>query len=224
MKKILIFLLFTIVSATIVHAQNSLNTKTVLLIAQETSLDMDLMLSKEVTPIVDLIKKAGYRIVIASESGKVISGFSNSITPDIRLSDVDPMQYAGIIVPCMGVEEHTPTMRTIGVEIIRKAIAQKVPVAAQKAGVELVALAGGLDGKQFALQKDDVSSGGIYDSGDGMYDLAPTAIYKGTGVVRDGLIITSGTCPYMAKERNLPDGTVELTKQFLHMLSVANSK
>lgn len=222
MKNIVVLVLMFAGSATIVHAQ--MNTKAVLLIAQETSFDMELMLSKEVKPIVDLVKKAGYRIVIASGSGKVISGISSSITPDIRLSDVNPSQYAGIIVPCMAVEEHNPIIRNIEIEIIRKAIAQKIPIAVQKAAVELVAHAEGLDGKQFAAQQEDVSSSGIYNSDDEMYDLAPTAIYKGTGVVRDGLIVTSGTCPYMAKDRNLPDGTVEMTKQFIDILSLANSK
>jgi hypothetical protein len=220
MKKIAALLLVLAGSAANLDSQQALNDKVVLIIAQESSDSMDLMIAKEVTPMINLLKKAGYGVAIASESGKLILGSSNSIKPDIRLSDVDPTRYVGVVVPCMGVDDYTPVMRTLGVEIIRKAVSLKIPVAAQMAGVELLAVAGVLDGKQFALQKSYVSTTGIYNSDDTMYDLAPTAIYKGTGVIQDGLIITSGTCPYKAAEKGLPDGTIELTKKFIDMLSL----
>ena len=36
-------------------------------------------------------------------------------------------------------------------------------------------------------------------------------IYSGRGVVQDGNIMTSGTCPMMAKMTGYKDGTAELT-------------
>ncbi len=35
-------------------------------------------------------------------------------------------------------------------------------------------------------------------------------IHSGTGVVRDGLILTSAICPFMARQLNINDGTEEL--------------
>jgi hypothetical protein len=40
----------------------------VLLIAQESSMDMDLMLSKEVGVMVDRLEKAGFDVIVASDS------------------------------------------------------------------------------------------------------------------------------------------------------------
>ncbi|NLV31453.1 MAG: hypothetical protein GXY47_09885 [Acidobacteria bacterium] len=36
------------------------------------------------------------------------------------------------------------------------------------------------------------------------------AVFAGTGVVTDGLILTSGICPYMQLKANMKDGTKEL--------------
>ena len=36
------------------------------------------------------------------------------------------------------------------------------------------------------------------------------AVFAGTGVVTDGLILTSGICPYMQLKGNRKDGTKEL--------------
>jgi hypothetical protein len=73
------------------------------------------------------------------------------------------------------------------------------PVAAQLGGVSALAQAGLLRGKKYASieQGPSPAFGG--------------AIYSGTGVVKDGLILTSGICPYMARARKLKDGTEELT-------------
>jgi hypothetical protein len=38
---------------------------------------------------------------------------------------------------------------------------------------------------------------------------------SGTGVVQNGGVITSGTCPYQAKLTGRPDGTVELAQKLI---------
>jgi hypothetical protein len=43
-------------------------------------------------------------------------------------------------------------------------------------------------------------------------------IYSGEGVVRDGNIITSGTCPWKTREYGKPDGTPELTRMFIEAI------
>lgn len=47
------------------------------------------------------------------------------------------------------------------------------------------------------------------------YERFKEGIYGGTGVVRDGGIITSGTCPYQARMTGRPDGTAELTQKLI---------
>ncbi|MEJ2246262.1 MAG: hypothetical protein P8Y80_09350, partial [Acidobacteriota bacterium] len=37
------------------------------------------------------------------------------------------------------------------------------------------------------------------------------ATFGGTGVVRDGLVLTSGLCPHMARTLETDDGTEQLT-------------
>jgi hypothetical protein len=44
------------------------------------------------------------------------------------------------------------------------------------------------------------------------------AAYSGRGVVQDGNIITSGTCPFIAKQESATDGTPELTQALIHEL------
>ena len=62
-----------------------------------------------------------------------------------------------------------------------------------------LARAGLLDGKRYAYGYATIEEG----------------IYSGTGVVQDGLVITSGTCPYQARLTGRPDGTAELTQKLI---------
>jgi hypothetical protein len=48
--------------------------------------------------------------------------------------------------------------------------------------------------------------------------LIPEGIYDGTGVVQDGQVITSGTCPHQARPTGSPDGTAELTKKLIEAI------
>jgi len=41
------------------------------------------------------------------------------------------------------------------------------------------------------------------------------SVYSGEGVIEDGLIITSGTCPWKAREYGKQDGTPKLTSLFI---------
>ena len=90
---------------------------------------------------------------------------------------------------------------------MKKAVAQGKPVAAQIAGVFTLAKAGVLNGKQFAIRS-------------GYEKYVPEGIYKGEGVVQDGNLLTSGSCPHMANASR-PDTTAELTQKFITMLASA---
>ena len=179
--------------------------KQVLLVAVDTSEDMKLMLTDEVGVMKDLLEKAGYKVVVASESGELIVGdATTTLKPDMKHSDVKVSDYSGFIFPCMAVPE-TDMAPDGAVAIARAAAAQGKPMAAQLGGVMTLAKAGALDGKHFAF---------IENPG----DLAPGAVWDGTGVVQDGSIMTSGTCPYMELMGQGADGTVELTQKLIAAL------
>ena len=182
----------------------------VLLIAEEQSADMELMLTKEVGVMVSMLEKAGYKVVVASKSGQPIKGTNTTLNPDLKLADVKVEDYAGIMVPCMGVDLDPPLPPVEAVEIVKKAVALGKPIAAQVGGIFILNAAGALDGKQFALYNE------FYN--DLKYFL-PKGIYKGNGVVQDGNIITSGVCPMVAEMTGLSDGTTQLTKKFIDTLA-----
>jgi putative intracellular protease/amidase len=176
----------------------------VLMILSEKSDAMEYMLNQEVGVMVELLGKADFKVVTASVSGTPISDGKMTLKPDLKLADVKIEDYAGVIVPCMArnLEEKIPAEVT---EVIKKAAEQDKVIAAQMGGVLLLDAAGVLKGKQFTMV--DILSTNIQDG-----------IYIGEGIVQDGKIITSGVCPYMARELGKKDGTAELTQKFIDKL------
>ena len=127
--------------------------KQVLLVAQEQSEDMELMLTKEVGVMVDMLEKVGYKVVVASASGQPITGGATTLKPDLKLADVKVDDYAGFVFPCMAVDMDLPPPPE-AVRIAEEALAQGKPVAAQVGGVVTLASAEVLNGKQFAFPED----------------------------------------------------------------------
>jgi hypothetical protein len=66
-----------------------------------------------------------------------------------------------------------------------------------------LAKAGLLKGKKYAA---------IFEFQDPYFE---GSILSGSGIVRDGNIITSGICPFMAKERQTKDGTKDLVRTLI---------
>ena len=182
--------------------------KVLVLLSWENSLDMELMLTKEVGVMVSMLEKAGYKPVVASPSAQPLVGSATTLKPDLKLADVKVEDYAGFIVPCLAVPETGFTVPPEAAAIVKKAVGLGKPVAAQLAGVFTLAKADVLSGKQFAI-------------GSGYEKYIPDGIYKGVGVVQDGNLITSGTCPRMAKAGVAPDGTPELTQKLIALLASA---
>ena len=178
-----------------------------LVVGLEQSDDMELMLTKEVAVMVSMLEKAGYEVVVASASGEPITGGTTTLTPDLKRADVKVDDYVGFMFPCLAVDMDLPPPAE-AVRIAKEAVAQGKPVAAQNGGGVTLSAAGALNGKQFAL---------LQDPGARM----PGGSYKGTGVVQDGNIITSGTCPYMARMTGLQDGTSELTQKLIDSLAAS---
>jgi transcriptional regulator GlxA family with amidase domain len=86
-------------------------------------------------------------------------------------------------------------------------VAAGKPVAAQFGAVYTLAEAGLLKGKRYAIFSEPEE--------DSRFD---GAVYSGNGVVQDGNIITSGTCPFIARQEGATDGTPKLTQTLIDEL------
>ena len=162
----------------------------------------DFMLTKEVQVMKAMLKDAGFDVLTATPSGELVKGSTASLQPDLKLDDVRTSDYVGVIVPCMG--SNDPPISE-AVAIVSQAWQQGKPLAAQNGGVFTLGAARVLKGKRFACQPGDA-----HWIADGTY--------SGDGVVVDGNVATSGTCPYAAKALAKQDGTAELTKKFITLL------
>ena len=185
----------------------------VLLIPREgNSRDIELMLTKEVGVMIITLKDAGFQVVVASASGQPIVGRTTTLEPDLKLADVKVADYAGFIMPCMAVGLFPgPPVAPEAVAIVKKAVAEGKPVAAQLGSVIILAEAGVLAGKRYAFFTDPLNP----SYGQERDTRFAGAIYSDINVVQDGNIITSGTSPYIARMFGFPDGTATLTRALI---------
>jgi len=162
----------------------------------------DISLTKEVAVMKSALNEVGFEVVTATASGELVKGSGESLKPDLKLVDVRVGDYVGVMVPCMA--SYDPVDSKM-VDIVKQAWRLGMPLAAQNSGVLVLTSAGVLRGKRFAIAADnagDVSGG----------------TFAGIGVVVDGNIVTSGTCPNRAKVLSKPDGTAELTQKFIALI------
>jgi putative intracellular protease/amidase len=193
-------LLIAIVLCTCILS-NAQSTSKVLLFMRnaQTSGDLEYMLRKEVGVMKDTLEKSGYKVVITTLDGASFSAGSTTVKADIRLTDVKVADYAGFILPCLAVPSvPEPVVSSEAIALVQGAIAAGKPVAAQTGSLWTLAKAGLLKGKKYAYAMAEQSP---HFAG---------ATFAGTGIVRDGLIITSGICPYMALKAKMNDGTEQL--------------
>jgi putative intracellular protease/amidase len=181
----------------------------VLLYIEGESSQLEYMLIHEVGKMKQILKQAGFEVTIATMSGEVLKTDSVTLKPDLKLSMVNVDSFAGFIMPCMAVGDSVVTSEEIN--FVKKAVKENKPIAAQLGAVLILAKAGVLKGKKFAFidEKDENAN---------MYPAFKSGIYSGKGVVKDGNIITSGTCPWMAKEKGYKDGTEELTRTLINVI------
>lgn len=169
---------------------------------------MKLFITEEVNVMVDMLEMAGYEAVVASPSGEPIVADTATLTPDMKLADVNADDYVGFVFPCMGQPDDPPERDADALRLAKEAAEQAKPIAAQVGGVITLGQAGVLDGKKYALPL-------------AMMYLIPDGIHEGIGVVQDGNIITSGTCPFMAIMSGEENKTTELTQKFIDTLASA---
>ena len=121
-----------------------------LLFIKDGSFDLAYMLKKEVGPMRQILEQAGMRVIIATVSGEVIKTDSITIKPDIRMSEVKTEDYAGFIFPCMS----SGTIQLEAVTVVKRAVSENKPVAAQLGSVLIFGEAGVLKGKKFAFMNE----------------------------------------------------------------------
>ncbi len=178
------------------------NTPKVLLFMRnaQSSDDLEYMLKKEVGVMKVSLEKSGYKVIIATLDGSSFSAGSTTVKADIKLAEANVADYAGFILPCLAVPSYPapPEVSPEALALVKGAISAGKPVAAQTGSLWTLAKAGLLKGKKYAYAFEEKSP---YFEG---------AAFAGTGVVSDGLIITSGICPYMALKTKANDGTEQL--------------
>ena len=171
----------------------------VLLFMRSGSGDLEFMLQKEVGVMKDALERSGFKVVVATLDGSDFSAGSTMVKTDIKLGDAKVADYAGFILPCMMVASYPmPDISPEALNLVKGFVAAGKPVAAQTGSLWTLAKAGVLKGKKYAYafaEKHEYFKG---------------ATFGGTGVVRDGLILTSGLCPHMARTMKTKDGSEEL--------------
>lgn len=189
----------------------------VLLIPREGySADIQLMLDKEVGVMRRMLMFAGFKVEVATASGRPIVSPTMDLKPDMILANVKKEDYVGFIMPCMAVGGIPgPPVAPEAVELVKYAVAEGKPVAAQFGSTIILAQAGVLKGKKYAFFSDPLKPTPYRKITDPRFT---DAIYSGRGVVQDGKIFTSSTCPMIEKVTGFPDGTAELTQMFIDEL------
>ena len=202
MKRLLVFLLSTALLFSCGKDQPK-----VLLFVTDGSRDLELMLTKEVLVMKEILEKSDLEVVIASLSAEPISVDIITVKPDLKLNEVDIADYSGFLFPCMAPpwdKIYEPNSEVVA--FIKEAAEEGKPMASQTLSVADFAKAGILVGKKYAftLEPDQDE-----------YPEFRGGIYSGEGIIQDGNIITSGTCPWKAREYDLQDGTPKLTELFI---------
>ena len=170
----------------------------ILLYIRDWSAATDFMLSNEVGVMTNLLEDAGLQVVVVTSSGQPVVGSTATLKADLSLKEVTVSEYAGFLLPCMAAGA-PGYIHPEAVEMVRAAGAAGKPVAAQYGSVFTLSRAGLLTGRPYAFEWAAFSEG----------------TYAGTGVVGDGSVFTSGTCPYKAAGTGRPDGTAELTRKLI---------
>jgi putative intracellular protease/amidase len=183
----------------------------VLLFVTDGSRDLELMLTKEVIVMKEMLEQANLDVVVSTLSGESVSRDTVSVETDLKLSDVSTSDYAGFIFPCMAPpweKIYDPNSEVVA--FIKKVSKEGKPMASQTLSVADFAKAGILVDMKYAFTLDpDVNEYPEFKGG----------IFSGEGVIQDGNIITSGTCPWKAREFDLIDGTPKLTQLFIQALA-----
>jgi putative intracellular protease/amidase len=186
----------------------------VLLFVTDGSRDLELMLTREVLAMKDLLEKSNLEVDIATLTGERISVDTVVVIPDFKLVNVNASEYEGYMFPCIPCiappwdKIYEPNKEVVS--FIKEAYQEARPMASQTLSVADFAKAGILVNRKYAFTIDpDLDEYPEFQGG----------IYSGEGIIQDGLIITSGTCPWKTREYGKPDGTPKLTELFIQAVT-----
>ena len=177
--------------------------KVLMIVNEGKSSDLELMLTQEVGVMRSLLQKAVVDVMVTTASGEPLVAGAARLMPDLKLSDVHVSDYVGVIMPCMATGG--AALPPEGSALIKAVVAAGKPIAVQTGSVVLLARAGVLSGKRYAIAKSWPET----------HPELKDAVYSGEGIVQDGRIITSGICPATARAQRMPDGTSKLTEAFI---------
>lgn len=200
-KRQIVFGIMTVVGLLLfVHAAMPQQGGKVLLIIRDVKLAdppyLEWAITKEAGVMKEMLQKAGYVVEVASPTGESWGTPTHALKPDRKLSDINVANYKGFVIPCLAIESQAlhPDLAAV----IKSAVEKGKLVAAQTGGVALLAKAGVMLGKKYAVVGQVVPE-------------LKDGVYSGSGVVKDGNIITSGICPVSAREfKGMQDGTSKL--------------
>lgn len=202
MKKIMA-IIFLAGLATILSAWSNDKPKILILIAREGSERIDLVLTKEVGVMTQMITNAGFLVETASVSGDPLIGSKVSLRIDRKLDDLRLEDYSGVIIPCLAQPFSVADKKVIS--LIQEIVKRNMPLATQRGSIEVLSQAGVLIGRGHTSGREELGTTG--------------GTILGRGVFQDGNIITSSNCPW-AEEYGYKDGTRELTERFIGMVKV----
>jgi putative intracellular protease/amidase len=219
MRRMIIFVtVVTLVVTGIISLDSQVfgqSAKKVLMIPREGySADLDLMIKMEIGVMQLLLKNAILGVDVATTSGLPIVGHTEKITDIKQLRNININDYAGVIIACMAVGgsgQPYPAVAPEVIAIVRKALSDGKPVAANGNAPVILAEAGVLKGKKYSYMRDPL----IPIQTAPAFPAFQDAIYGGSGLVQDGIIITSGVCPTLEKVLGMENGTVKLTRAFI---------
>ena len=199
-KTIIACLLLTFSSSLYSAAQN----EKVLLYIRGTAPYIDVSMEKEVAVMIEMLEEAGFTVIVATTTGDPIKdneGKGIRLKPDMDIGRVRIRRYLGIILPCMALGRRFPTTEEIS--LVKEAVAHGIPLAAQHYATVILAQAGALDGKKYAVNQPTFIEGGIYG---------------GQGVIKDGNIITASHDANAVKLEGGIDTTGDLTRIFIETI------
>ena len=218
MRKISIFAVMVILAGVISFSPQAFGqggSKVLMIPREGYSVDPDLMIKMEIGVMRILLKNAGLGVDIATTTGIPIVGPTEKVTDIKWLRNIKVDDYAGVIIPCMAVGGGTmpyPGVSSDVIAIVKKALSSGKPVAANGMAPATLAEAGVLKGKKYSFFRDPLKPTATVPF---PFPAFEGAIYSGSGLVQDGLIITSGICPTLEKSFGMENGTVKLTKAFI---------
>lgn len=179
------------------YAQSS--SEKILVIPREGySQNLDLAINKEIATMITVLTSAGFKVDIATASGSPLIGTTQKLENVNRLAEVNVDEYAGVILPGMAVGLFPgPPVAPEVVAVVKKALADNKPVAANLGSVNVLAEAGVLKGKKYSYLRDPLKPDGASRDVDARF---ADAVYVSPGLTQDGLIITCGVCPVMGPD------------------------